>query len=66
MGALPVTDATFALLQRLAEVDLPDADARTSDARTRKDVRVLLTGFAEFYFERRMRSMQMLEGSLTT
>lgn len=65
MGALPVTDATFALLRQLADADLVDADGRDCDLRTRKDARVLLTGFAEYHFERRMRSMQMLEGSLT-
>ena len=63
-GAMPVRAETISLLRRLADADLETANGGDADERTRRETREMLTSFAEFYFERRMRSMPMLEGSL--
>ncbi len=64
-GARPVAPEVLGLLAELAAVELADADARDRDVRVRGAATSVLTGFVEFYLERRMRSMPMLEGSLS-
>jgi hypothetical protein len=63
-GVTTVSDAALVRLQRLAVVDLNDAgDVTEEDQRVRKESRGLLYGFAEYYLERRMRSLPMLARS---
>jgi DNA repair protein RecO (recombination protein O) len=63
-GSVPVSSQVLELLAGLAAAELPEADAAHYDERTRRAARGLLASFAEFYLERRMRSLPMLEGSL--
>jgi len=63
-GVAPVSHAALVRLQRLAVVNLNDAgDVTEEDLRVRKESRGLLYGFAEYYLERRMRSLPMLARS---
>jgi DNA repair protein RecO (recombination protein O) len=63
-GVAPVSRAALVRLQRLAVVNLNDAgDVTEEDQRVRKESRGLLYGFAEYYLERRMRSLPMLARS---
>jgi len=60
-GAGYVSGAVLRMLHELALSDLGEAGlAPASDERTRKEARGILYGFAEYHFERRMRSVPML------
>ena len=60
-GVAHVSTGALAHLQQLAVVDLNDAgDVVETDLRIRKESRGLLYGFAEYYLERRMKSLPML------
>jgi DNA repair protein RecO (recombination protein O) len=60
-GVAPVSRGALGYLHRLAVVDLNDAgDVVETDVRVRKESRGLLYGFAEYYLERRMKSLPML------
>ena len=64
-GAVGVEPAVLDVLQRLSSEKLAVADAGGADPRTRARATALLTGFVEYYLERQMRSMPMLEGTPT-
>jgi hypothetical protein len=60
-GVVPVSREVLDHLSGLAVVDLADAGQMVvTDARVRKESRGLLYGFAEYYLERRMKSLPML------
>lgn len=60
-GVVPVSREVLDHLAGLAVVDLADAGRMVdTDARIRKESRGLLYGFAEYYLERRMKSLPML------
>jgi DNA repair protein RecO (recombination protein O) len=60
-GSGPVPKAALGYLSELATVDLAEAGAVVEpDQFVRKQTRALLYGFAEYYLERRMRSVPML------
>jgi DNA repair protein RecO (recombination protein O) len=60
-GVSHVSPGALAHLQQLAIVDLNDAgNVVEADLRIRKESRGLLYGFAEYYLERRMKSLPML------
>ena len=60
-GSSSVSKAALAYLSGLAVTDLGEAgDFEPPDPRVRKETRGLLFGFAEFYLERRMKSVPML------
>jgi DNA repair protein RecO (recombination protein O) len=60
-GAGYVSIAALRMLHELALSDLGEAGfAPASEERTRKEARGILYGFAEYHFERRMRSVPML------
>lgn len=66
-GAVPVSPSSIEYLAVLARADLAAASdvAKSVEQRFRTQARGLLTSFTEYYLERRMRSLPMLEGSLT-
>jgi DNA repair protein RecO (recombination protein O) len=60
-GVAHVSAGALGYLQQLAAVDLNDAgNVVEADHRIRKESRGLLYGFAEYYLERRMKSLPML------
>src|SRR5206468_3264014 len=60
-GAGPVSEAALRYLGELASTDLSEAGAVDEpDPRVRRETRGLLYGFAEYYLERRMKSIPML------
>jgi DNA repair protein RecO (recombination protein O) len=60
-GSASVSEAALRYLSGLAAVDLGEAGSfEQPDARVRRETRGLLFGFAEFYLERRMKSVPML------
>lgn len=62
-GAVPVTAEVLARLDSLSSTKLASISARGASRRTRDQTRLLLTGFTEFYLERRMRSIPLLARS---
>ena len=60
-GVGPVSSAVLSYLAELAQTDLSRAGSVDEpDVRVRKESRGLLYGFAEYHFERRMKSVSML------
>ena len=55
-----VSPAAVAWLDALAHADLPSAGEMTPVVVVRREARALLYGFAEYHFERRMRSFSLL------
>jgi DNA repair protein RecO (recombination protein O) len=65
-GVAPVSREALAYLRGLAVVDLAEAGATTPpEPRIRKESRGLLYGFAEYYLERRMKSLPMMARTAT-
>jgi DNA repair protein RecO (recombination protein O) len=59
--AAPVAPEVLAVLARLAQADLVDVGSLpAADGRIRREARAKLFTFAEYYFERRMRSVPVL------
>jgi DNA repair protein RecO (recombination protein O) len=63
-GAGPASPTSLAWLDGVARADLTQAGEMTPDPVVRREARALLYGFAEYYLERRMRSLPMLARSL--
>jgi DNA repair protein RecO (recombination protein O) len=65
-GAVPVSASSLGYLSDLARADLPAASDTVAhtERRFRTQARELLSSFTEYYLERRMKSLPMLEGSL--
>jgi DNA repair protein RecO (recombination protein O) len=60
-GSVPVSPQVLGYLSRIGLAELVDAGSIVEpDPRVRRDARGLLYGFAEFYLERRMKSLPML------
>jgi DNA repair protein RecO (recombination protein O) len=60
-AAAPVSPDVLAVLAQLAQADLVDAGSLpTADQRIRREARAKLFAFAEYHFERRMRSVPVL------
>jgi DNA repair protein RecO (recombination protein O) len=62
-GAGPVSPESLVLLADLAGADIRAAGDLVLPDQTRREARAMLYGFAEYYFERRLRSLPMLARS---